>query len=86
MHALMGVDPQQAAARIRTQLIGTIGTIAVRGHAQLLLARLSSLAPIAAQRGYMLVVSLLRAERAGSIGGTARTISASRASCRSKYR
>jgi hypothetical protein len=52
MHALMGVDPLQAAALIRTQLIGTIGTIAVRGHAQLLLARLSSLAPIAAQRGY----------------------------------
>ena len=52
MHALMGVDPLEAAARIRTQLIGTIGTIAARGHAQLLLARLSSLAPIAAQRGY----------------------------------
>ena len=52
MHALMGVDPQQAAARIRTQLIGTIGTIAARGHAQLLLARLSSLGVIAAQHGY----------------------------------
>ncbi|KAJ1635187.1 hypothetical protein T492DRAFT_863955 [Pavlovales sp. CCMP2436] len=33
------------------QLIDTIGTIAVRGHAQLLLERLSALAPIAAQRG-----------------------------------
>ncbi|KAJ1619233.1 hypothetical protein T492DRAFT_890705 [Pavlovales sp. CCMP2436] len=33
------------------KLIDTIGTIATRGHAQLLLARLSALAPIAAQRG-----------------------------------
>ncbi|KAJ1638425.1 hypothetical protein T492DRAFT_858395 [Pavlovales sp. CCMP2436] len=40
-----------AAARIKKQLIDTIGTIAARGHAQLLLARLSALAPIAAQRG-----------------------------------
>ncbi|KAJ1638678.1 hypothetical protein T492DRAFT_857821 [Pavlovales sp. CCMP2436] len=38
MYALMG-------------LIGTIGTIAARGYAQLLLARLSALAPIAAQCG-----------------------------------
>jgi hypothetical protein len=51
----MGVDPIQAVARIKfkTQLIGTtIGTFAARGHAQLLLARLSALAPITAQRGY----------------------------------
>jgi hypothetical protein len=48
----MGVDPQQAAARIKTQLIGKLGTITARGHAQLLLARLSSLAPITAQRGH----------------------------------
>jgi hypothetical protein len=50
----MGVDPIQAVARIKfkTQLIGTIGTLAARGHAQLLLARLSALAPITAQRGY----------------------------------
>ncbi|KAJ1619207.1 hypothetical protein T492DRAFT_890754 [Pavlovales sp. CCMP2436] len=43
--------PMEAAARIKKQLIDTIGTIAARGHAQLLLARLSALAPIAAQRG-----------------------------------
>ncbi|KAJ1628478.1 hypothetical protein T492DRAFT_875140, partial [Pavlovales sp. CCMP2436] len=41
----------EAAARIKKQLIDTIGTIAARGHAQLLLARLSALAPIAVQRG-----------------------------------
>ncbi|KAJ1641532.1 hypothetical protein T492DRAFT_853277 [Pavlovales sp. CCMP2436] len=51
MYALMGVSPMEAAARIKKQLIDTIGTIAARGHAQLLLARLSALAPIAAQRG-----------------------------------
>ncbi|KAJ1637685.1 hypothetical protein T492DRAFT_900750 [Pavlovales sp. CCMP2436] len=45
----MGVSPMEAAARIKKQLIDTIGTIAARGHAQLLLARLSALAPIAAQ-------------------------------------
>jgi hypothetical protein len=33
-------------------LIRTLGTIAARGHAQMLLARLSSLAPIATQRGH----------------------------------
>ncbi|KAJ1620464.1 hypothetical protein T492DRAFT_915128 [Pavlovales sp. CCMP2436] len=49
MHALMGVSPMEAAARIKKQLIDTIGMIAARGHAQLLLARLSALAPIAAQ-------------------------------------
>jgi hypothetical protein len=47
----MAVGSLQAAARIKTQLI-TLGTIAARGHAQLLLARLSSLAPITAQRGH----------------------------------
>ncbi|KAJ1639115.1 hypothetical protein T492DRAFT_857210, partial [Pavlovales sp. CCMP2436] len=47
----MGVSPMEAAARIKKQLIDTIGTIAARGHAQLLLARLSALAPIAAQLG-----------------------------------
>ncbi|KAJ1631291.1 hypothetical protein T492DRAFT_870200 [Pavlovales sp. CCMP2436] len=51
MYALMSVSPMEAAARIKKQLIDTIGTIAARGHAQLLLARLSALAPIAAQRG-----------------------------------
>ncbi|KAJ1638530.1 hypothetical protein T492DRAFT_858276 [Pavlovales sp. CCMP2436] len=51
MYALMGVSPMEAAARIKKQLIDTIGTIAARGHAQLLLASLSALAPIAAQRG-----------------------------------
>ncbi|KAJ1627012.1 hypothetical protein T492DRAFT_877436 [Pavlovales sp. CCMP2436] len=51
MYALMGVSLMEAAARIKKQLIDTIGTIAARGHAQLLLARLSALAPIAAQRG-----------------------------------
>ncbi|KAJ1621810.1 hypothetical protein T492DRAFT_886272 [Pavlovales sp. CCMP2436] len=51
MYALMGVSPMEAAARIKKQLIDTIGTIAARDHAQLLLARLSALAPIAAQRG-----------------------------------
>ncbi|KAJ1636753.1 hypothetical protein T492DRAFT_861083 [Pavlovales sp. CCMP2436] len=51
MYALMGVSPMEAAARIKKQLIDTIGTIAERGHAQLLLARLSALAPITAQRG-----------------------------------
>ncbi len=51
MYALMGVSPMEAAARIKKQLIDTIGTIAARGHAQLLLARLSALAPIAAQLG-----------------------------------
>ncbi|KAJ1636932.1 hypothetical protein T492DRAFT_901344 [Pavlovales sp. CCMP2436] len=51
MYALMGVSPMEAAARIKKQLIDTIGTIAARGHAQLLLARLSALDPIAAQRG-----------------------------------
>ncbi|KAJ1630255.1 hypothetical protein T492DRAFT_872000 [Pavlovales sp. CCMP2436] len=51
MYARMGVSPMEAAARIKKQLIDTIGTIAARGHAQLLLARLSALAPIAAQRG-----------------------------------
>ncbi|KAJ1620999.1 hypothetical protein T492DRAFT_887734 [Pavlovales sp. CCMP2436] len=51
MYALMGVSPMEAAARIKKQLIDTIGTIAARGYAQLLLARLSALAPIAAQRG-----------------------------------
>ncbi|KAJ1625817.1 hypothetical protein T492DRAFT_1036868, partial [Pavlovales sp. CCMP2436] len=40
MYALMGVSPMEAAARIKKQLIDTIGTIAARGHAQLLLARL----------------------------------------------
>ncbi|KAJ1619722.1 hypothetical protein T492DRAFT_889839 [Pavlovales sp. CCMP2436] len=50
MYALMGVSPMEAAARIKKQLIDTIGTIAARGHAQLLLARLSALALIAAQR------------------------------------
>ncbi|KAJ1626244.1 hypothetical protein T492DRAFT_878828 [Pavlovales sp. CCMP2436] len=49
MYALMGVSPMEAAARIKKQLIDTIDTIAARGHAQLLLARLSALAPIAAQ-------------------------------------
>ncbi|KAJ1638210.1 hypothetical protein T492DRAFT_858735 [Pavlovales sp. CCMP2436] len=49
MYALMGVSPMEAAARIKKQLIDTIGTIVARGHAQLLLARLSALAPIAAQ-------------------------------------
>jgi len=44
----MGVSPLQASARIRTQLIDTI---AARGNAQLLLARSSALALIAAQRG-----------------------------------
>jgi hypothetical protein len=48
----MGVDTLQAAARIKTQLIRTIGKIAARRHAQLLLSRLSSLAPIIAQRGH----------------------------------
>jgi hypothetical protein len=52
MHAQMGVNPLQAAARIKTQLTRTLGTIATRGHAQLLLARLSALAPITAQRGH----------------------------------
>ncbi|KAJ1630645.1 hypothetical protein T492DRAFT_906639 [Pavlovales sp. CCMP2436] len=42
MYALMGVSPMEAAARIKKQLIDTIGTIAARGHAQLLLARLSA--------------------------------------------
>ncbi|KAJ1636890.1 hypothetical protein T492DRAFT_861004 [Pavlovales sp. CCMP2436] len=51
MYALMGASPMEAAARIKKQLIDAIGTIAARGHAQLLLARLSALAPIAAQRG-----------------------------------
>ncbi|KAJ1627359.1 hypothetical protein T492DRAFT_876842 [Pavlovales sp. CCMP2436] len=51
MYALMGVSPMEAAARIKKQRIDTIGTIAAHGHAQLLLARLSALAPIAAQRG-----------------------------------
>ncbi|KAJ1633512.1 hypothetical protein T492DRAFT_866613 [Pavlovales sp. CCMP2436] len=51
MYALMDVSPMEAAARIKKQLIDTIGTIAARGHAQLLLARLSALAPIATQRG-----------------------------------
>ncbi|KAJ1631034.1 hypothetical protein T492DRAFT_870748 [Pavlovales sp. CCMP2436] len=51
MYALMGVNPKEAATRIKKQLINTIGTITARGHAQLLLARLSALAPIAAQRG-----------------------------------
>ncbi|KAJ1637283.1 hypothetical protein T492DRAFT_860366 [Pavlovales sp. CCMP2436] len=51
MYALMGVSPMEAAAHIKKQLIDTIGTTAARGHAQLLLARLSALAPIAAQRG-----------------------------------
>ncbi|KAJ1619709.1 kinase-like domain-containing protein [Pavlovales sp. CCMP2436] len=51
MYALMGVSPMEVTARIKKQLIDTIGTIAARGHAQLLLARLSALAPIAAQRG-----------------------------------
>ncbi|KAJ1640357.1 hypothetical protein T492DRAFT_855041 [Pavlovales sp. CCMP2436] len=41
MYALMGVGPREAAARIKKQLIDTIDTIAARGHAQLLLARLS---------------------------------------------
>ncbi|KAJ1636927.1 hypothetical protein T492DRAFT_860811 [Pavlovales sp. CCMP2436] len=50
MYALMGVSPMEADARIKKQLIDTIGTIAARGHAQLL-ARLSALAPIAAQLG-----------------------------------
>ncbi|KAJ1630968.1 hypothetical protein T492DRAFT_870822 [Pavlovales sp. CCMP2436] len=63
MYALMGVSPMEAAARIEKQLIDTIGTIAARGHAQLLLARLSTLAPIAAQRGnttnsYQQIISL----------------------------
>mmetsp|Transcript_20466 Transcript_20466/g.51251 ORF Transcript_20466/g.51251 Transcript_20466/m.51251 type:complete len:88 (-) Transcript_20466:351-614(-) len=41
-----------AAVQLKTLYdIDTIGTIAARGHAQLLLARLSALAPIAAQRG-----------------------------------
>ncbi|KAJ1619615.1 histidine phosphatase superfamily [Pavlovales sp. CCMP2436] len=48
MYALMSVSPMEAAARIKKQLIDTIGTIAARGHAQLLLARLSALAPITA--------------------------------------
>jgi hypothetical protein len=51
MQAQMGVDPQQAAARIKTQLIRTLGTIAARSHAQMLLVRMSTLAPIVAQRG-----------------------------------
>ncbi|KAJ1629788.1 hypothetical protein T492DRAFT_872768 [Pavlovales sp. CCMP2436] len=51
MYALMGVSPMEAAARIKKQLIDTIGTIAARGHAQLLLAHFSALASIAAQRG-----------------------------------
>ncbi|KAJ1622781.1 hypothetical protein T492DRAFT_884675 [Pavlovales sp. CCMP2436] len=51
MYALMGVSPIEAAARIKKQLIDTIGTIVARGHAQLLLARLSAFAPIAVQRG-----------------------------------
>ncbi|KAJ1630556.1 hypothetical protein T492DRAFT_871554, partial [Pavlovales sp. CCMP2436] len=42
MYALMGVSAMDAAARIKKQLIDTIGTIAARGHAQLLLARLSA--------------------------------------------
>ncbi|KAJ1616991.1 hypothetical protein T492DRAFT_894476 [Pavlovales sp. CCMP2436] len=37
MYALMGVGPMEAAARIKKQLVDTIGTIAARGHAQLLL-------------------------------------------------
>ncbi|KAJ1630854.1 hypothetical protein T492DRAFT_870962 [Pavlovales sp. CCMP2436] len=49
MYVLMGVSPMEAAARIKKQLIDTIGTIAAHGHAQLLLARLSALTPIAAQ-------------------------------------
>mmetsp|Transcript_28612 Transcript_28612/g.65659 ORF Transcript_28612/g.65659 Transcript_28612/m.65659 type:complete len:102 (-) Transcript_28612:266-571(-) len=52
MHALMGVSPLDAAARIKTQISGTIGTIAACGHTQLLLARLSALAPIAVHRVY----------------------------------
>ncbi|KAJ1623660.1 hypothetical protein T492DRAFT_883170, partial [Pavlovales sp. CCMP2436] len=32
MYALMGVSPMEAAARIKKQLIDTIGTIAARGH------------------------------------------------------
>ncbi|KAJ1627036.1 hypothetical protein T492DRAFT_877354 [Pavlovales sp. CCMP2436] len=33
MYALMGVSPMEAAARIKKELIDTIGTIAARGHA-----------------------------------------------------
>ncbi|KAJ1621680.1 hypothetical protein T492DRAFT_886559 [Pavlovales sp. CCMP2436] len=43
MYALMGVNPMEATARIKKQLIDTIVTIAARGHAQLLLASLSAL-------------------------------------------
>jgi hypothetical protein len=76
----MGVDPQQAAARIKTQLIRTLGTIAACGHAQMLLARLSTLAPIAAQRGHttqsrqqiISLSALARAHHRNTIG-TART-------------
>ncbi|KAJ1640494.1 hypothetical protein T492DRAFT_898428 [Pavlovales sp. CCMP2436] len=78
IHALLGVSPLQASARIRTQLIGTI---AARGYAQLLLARLSALAPIAAQRGNITnsnqqIISLTALARAhyrrsiGTRGGT----------------
>jgi hypothetical protein len=68
---------------IYTQLIRTLGTIAARGHAQMLLARLSTLAPnpIAAQRGHCTTHSsqqiislsaLARAHHRTTIG-TART-------------
>ncbi|KAJ1635281.1 hypothetical protein T492DRAFT_863665 [Pavlovales sp. CCMP2436] len=86
MYALMGVSPMEAAARIKKQLIDTIGTIAARGHAQLLLARLSALAPIAAQRGnttnsYQQIISLnalARAHYRRSIGTRASSAGATK--------
>jgi hypothetical protein len=42
--AQMGMDPLQAASIKMTQLARTLVTIAARGHAQVLLAHLSSLA------------------------------------------
>ncbi|KAJ1622071.1 hypothetical protein T492DRAFT_1065064 [Pavlovales sp. CCMP2436] len=48
MYALMGVSPMEAAARIKKQLIDTIGTIAARGHAQLLLRALVGCAGLGA--------------------------------------
>ena len=50
VHSHLGLSAAAAVAAARRVLISHIGTMAARGHTQLLLARLRFIAPLAAQR------------------------------------
>ncbi|MGA1354560.1 MAG: hypothetical protein ACO32I_07295, partial [Candidatus Limnocylindrus sp.] len=50
LYAQLGLSPEAAAALAKARLTRSVGTAMARGHAQMLLARLSLAAPLAAQR------------------------------------